>query len=62
METHGCLAVPKGEKDEMEIFASTQWAYGVQMGASKALNVPANRIIVSVKRAGENNKNTVDSH
>ena len=53
LETHGCLAVPKGESNEMDIFASTQYLDGTQKMAAKALGVPANRISVRVKRIGE---------
>ena len=52
METNCCLAVPNGERDEMEIFSSTQWANGVQSMAAEALGIPANRISVRVKRVG----------
>jgi len=53
LETHGCLAVPKGESNEMEIFASTQCVDGTQKMAAKALGVPANRITARVKRIGK---------
>lgn len=53
LETQGCLAVPIGESDEMEIFASTQCVDGTQRLAAKALGVPANRITAKVKRIGE---------
>lgn len=53
LETHGCLAVPNGENNEMEIFASTQCVDGTQKMAAKALGVPANRITARVKRIGE---------
>lgn len=54
LETHGCLALPKGENDEMEIFASTQCVDGTQKMAAKALGIPANRVIARVKRIGVN--------
>lgn len=53
LETHGCLVVPKGESNEMDIFASTQCVDGTQKMAAKALGVPANRISARVKRIGE---------
>lgn len=53
METCSCLCVPKGEKGEMEIISSTQNLFGVQKYASKALNIPANKIVSKVKRLGE---------
>ena len=53
LETHGCLAVPKGENNEMDIFASTQCVDGTQKMAAKALGVPANRITARVKRIGK---------
>ena len=52
LETNGCLAVPKGENCEMEIFASTQCVDGTQKMAAKALGIPANRITARVKRIG----------
>lgn len=53
LETHGCLVVPKGESDEMDIFASTQCVDGTQNMAARALGIPANRITARVKRIGE---------
>ncbi len=53
LEPHGCLVVPKGENNEMEIFSSTQNLDGTQKMAAKALGVPANRITASVKRIGK---------
>lgn len=52
LEPHGCLAIPKGENDEMEIFASTQSVDGTQKMAAKALGVHANRVVARVKRIG----------
>ena len=52
METQGCIAVPKGENGEMEIFAATQRADLIQKSAAKALGVSANRIVAKVKRIG----------
>ena len=53
LETQGCLVVPKGESNEMDIFASTQCVDGTQKMAAKALGVPSNRISARVKRIGE---------
>lgn len=52
LETHGCLAIPKGENSEMEVFAATQCVDGTQKKAADALGIPANRIIARVKRIG----------
>ena len=53
LETHGCLAMPKGESGEMEIFASTQCVDGTQKMAANALGIPANRIVARTKRIGK---------
>uniref|UniRef100_A0A4W6FUD7 Xanthine dehydrogenase n=1 Tax=Lates calcarifer TaxID=8187 RepID=A0A4W6FUD7_LATCA len=47
LETNATLAVPRGEDGEMELFVSTQSASKTQ-----ALGVPANRVVVRVKRMG----------
>ncbi|KAG6040589.1 hypothetical protein E4U41_007782, partial [Claviceps citrina] len=52
LETNACVAVPKREDGEMEIFASTQNANETQTFAARVCNVPANRINVRVKRLG----------
>ncbi len=52
LETNSCIAVPKGENGEMEIFASTQNPTKTQMAVAMALGVPANRIVCRVKRLG----------
>ncbi|CAN2388442.1 acting on CH or CH2 groups [Pristimantis euphronides] len=52
LETNCCIAVPKGEDGEMELFASTQNTTETQNFAAHALGVPANRIVVRVKRMG----------
>ncbi|XP_076022009.1 xanthine dehydrogenase/oxidase [Genypterus blacodes] len=51
LETNVTLAVPK-EDDEMELFVSTQAATKTQVLVAKVLGVPANRILVRVKRMG----------
>lgn len=52
LETQACIAIPKGEDGEMEILASTQGLSDTQKQAASALGVPANRILVKVKRIG----------
>ncbi|PIO30993.1 hypothetical protein AB205_0063890 [Aquarana catesbeiana] len=52
LETNCCIAVPKGEDGEMELFASTQNTTETQAFAAHALGVPSNRIVVRVKRMG----------
>lgn len=52
METNATLAVPKLEDGEMEMFVSTQNPTETQHVIAEALNVPANRIVVKVKRLG----------
>ena len=44
METCSCICIPKGEKGEMEIIASTQDLKGLQQCCSGVLNIPANRM------------------
>uniref|UniRef100_A0A3P9KBT9 Xanthine dehydrogenase/oxidase n=1 Tax=Oryzias latipes TaxID=8090 RepID=A0A3P9KBT9_ORYLA len=51
LETHVTLAVPK-EDGEMELFVSTQSPNDTQSHVAKALGVPANRVVVRVKRLG----------
>uniref|UniRef100_A0A8D0ARL8 Xanthine dehydrogenase n=1 Tax=Sander lucioperca TaxID=283035 RepID=A0A8D0ARL8_SANLU len=52
LETNVTLAVPKGEDGEMELFVSTQSASKTQLLVAKVLGVPANRVVVRVKRMG----------
>ncbi|KAH3859121.1 hypothetical protein DPMN_101836, partial [Dreissena polymorpha] len=52
LETHATLAVPCGEDGEMELFVSTQNASETQHVTAEALGLPANRIVVRVKRLG----------
>ncbi|CAK6980440.1 xanthine dehydrogenase/oxidase [Scomber scombrus] len=52
LETNVSLAVPRGEDGEMELFVSTQSAAKTQSLVAKALGVPANRVVVRVKRMG----------
>ncbi|XP_038551164.1 xanthine dehydrogenase/oxidase-like, partial [Micropterus salmoides] len=52
LETNVTLAVPRGEDGEMELFVSTQSASKTQSLVAKAFGVPANRVVVRVKRMG----------
>ncbi|XP_024052534.1 xanthine dehydrogenase/oxidase [Terrapene carolina triunguis] len=52
LETNCAIAVPKGEDGEMELFVSTQNPTKTQDCVASALGVPANRILVRVKRMG----------
>ncbi|ETE63145.1 Xanthine dehydrogenase/oxidase, partial [Ophiophagus hannah] len=52
LEAHCTIAVPKGEDGEMELFVSTQNLAKTQDLVANALGVPANRILVRVKRMG----------
>jgi len=53
LEPFSCVAIPKGENGEMEVFTSTQSASGTQNMIAKALDIPANRIVAHVKRIGK---------
>ena len=46
------VAIPRGENDELEIWASTQNPTLTQLVVAKTLGIPANRVIVRVKRMG----------
>ena len=59
METNACIAIPRGEDGEMEIWASTQNVNLTQMCAAKALGISANKITAKVKRIGDSK--SVDS-
>jgi len=52
LETNACIAIPKQENNEMEIFASTQNPTLTQNIVANTLGVPANRVNVRVKRMG----------
>ena len=52
LETHACIAVPKGENGEIEVISSTQSPTAVQMAVANCLNIPANRVVCRVKRIG----------
>ncbi|KAJ4325049.1 hypothetical protein N0V94_000934 [Neodidymelliopsis sp. IMI 364377] len=52
LETQACLAVPKPEFGEMEVYSSTQNPAETQAYVSKVLGVSANKINARVKRMG----------
>ncbi|KAF2872915.1 xanthine dehydrogenase/oxidase [Massariosphaeria phaeospora] len=52
LETQACVAVPKPENGEMEIFSSTQNPAETQAYVSKVVGVAANKIVTRVKRMG----------
>ncbi|KAJ1885101.1 hypothetical protein LPJ66_010290, partial [Kickxella alabastrina] len=52
LETMASIAVPKGEGDEFDIYASTQNPTEAQMVCAEVLGVPASRIVCHVKRMG----------
>ncbi|ORY11589.1 xanthine dehydrogenase/oxidase [Clohesyomyces aquaticus] len=52
LETQACLAIPKPEDGEMEIFSSTQNPAETQAYVSKVTGVAANKIVSRVKRLG----------
>nr|QEO19120.1 rosy [Oiovelia cunucunumana] len=51
-ETHACLAIPKKEDNELEIYTNTQHPSELQHLIAHALGVSANKIISKVKRIG----------
>ena len=52
LETQASVVVPKTEDGEMEVFASTQNPTETQTVVAQVTGVPANRIVVRVKRLG----------
>ncbi|KAH0523265.1 hypothetical protein TsFJ059_008295 [Trichoderma semiorbis] len=52
LETNACVVVPSPEDGAMEIFASTQNPTETQTFAARVCNVPANKVVVRVKRLG----------
>ncbi|ORY60099.1 xanthine dehydrogenase [Pseudomassariella vexata] len=52
LETNACLAIPKPEDGEMEIWTSSQNPTESQMFAAKILGVQANKVTARVKRLG----------
>ncbi|KAK7885364.1 hypothetical protein LTR67_010542 [Exophiala xenobiotica] len=52
LETNACLAIPKPEDGEMEVWSSTQNPTETQAYVAKALGVQNNKIVSKVKRLG----------
>jgi xanthine dehydrogenase/oxidase len=52
LETHASIIVPKLEDGEVEVFASTQNPTETQTIVAQVTGVPANRVVVRVKRLG----------
>lgn len=52
LETQACVAIPKPEDGEMEIFSSTQNPAETQAYVAKVVGVAANKIVARVKRMG----------
>ncbi|CZR53194.1 probable xanthine dehydrogenase [Phialocephala subalpina] len=52
LETQACVAVPKPEDGEMEIYASTQNPTETQTYVAQVTNVAANKVVSKVKRLG----------
>jgi xanthine dehydrogenase/oxidase len=52
LETNACVAVPKPEDGEMEIFSSTQNPTETQAYVAQVTGVAANKIVARVKRLG----------
>ena len=52
LETHGCLVVPRGEDNELDVYSSTQHPTETQSEIAHALGLPFSRITCKVKRLG----------
>lgn len=52
METHGSLAIPIGEKDELLVYTSTQEPDNTAAKLSQSTGIPCHKIEVKCKRAG----------
>ena len=52
METQCCLAIPKREDNEIEVFSSTQNLKDTQNDIARVLELPCNRVLCRVKRMG----------
>ena len=52
LETQASIVVPKPEDGEMEVFSSTQNPTETQTIVAQVTGVPANRVVVRVKRLG----------
>ncbi|KAI9595521.1 xanthine dehydrogenase [Syncephalis fuscata] len=52
LETHGCIAIPKGEDGEMELISCTQNPSETQEITARVLGVPSSHVVCRVKRMG----------
>jgi len=52
LETNASIAIPSGEDDEIEIWASTQNPTATQVTIASVLGIQANKVVVRVKRMG----------
>nr|CAD7392474.1 unnamed protein product [Timema cristinae] len=52
LETHTCIAVPKGEHDELELFCSTQNPTEIQKFVAESLGILSHKVVCRVKRMG----------
>ncbi|RDD44882.1 Xanthine dehydrogenase/oxidase, partial [Trichoplax sp. H2] len=52
LEPQSCVALPKLESGEMEIFVTSQGSFFIQESICKALDIPFNRVIIRIKRLG----------
>ncbi|NP_001075459.1 aldehyde oxidase 1 [Oryctolagus cuniculus] len=52
METQSVLVVPKGEDQEMDVYASTQFPKYIQDMVAAVLKLPVNKVMCHVKRVG----------
>ncbi|CCU77189.1 xanthine dehydrogenase HxA [Blumeria hordei DH14] len=52
LETQACVAIPKPEDGEMEIYASTQNPTETQTYVAQVCNISANKVVCKVKRLG----------
>lgn len=52
LETQACIAVPKNEDGEIEIFSSTQNPTEIQHLTAHMLGLHQNKVVVKVKRMG----------
>nr|CAD7437878.1 unnamed protein product [Timema bartmani] len=52
LETQTCIAVPKGEDDELELFCSTQNPTELQKFVAESLGILIHKVVCRVKRMG----------
>nr|CAD7263587.1 unnamed protein product [Timema shepardi] len=52
LETQACIAVPKGEHDELELFCSTQNPTEIQKFVAGSLGILSHKVVCRVKRMG----------